>query len=134
MRQTQTRTTIFPTHASATGGPFADRAMAIRIEVGRLPYADHAQTAGVEQVDNQSGRVAVSVKDLGEQPEHLFLGGAVPGVSLLLGAEGINWLEFLLEDFPVEEQECVEAWLCVEAEPPPVASSVRRSWQLLLTL
>jgi hypothetical protein len=46
----------------------------------------HSQPAAVKQVNDQSCRVAMNVRDSGEQAAHLLLGGTVPGICWPLGA------------------------------------------------
>ncbi len=103
------------------GNPFAPAALStfglIDVELGILEvhvldaevqWFGHAHSAAIEQVDDQPGGIPIDIGDGSEQSKHFLLSGAVPGVGLAFGPEGIDWFEFLFEDIAIKEQHGVE--------------------------
>ena len=66
------------------------------------------EPAGVEQMNNQPGRVAMNIGYRGEQLQDLGLGRAVAKRGWTIGAEGLDRAEWLFEHFPVKEEQGIE--------------------------
>lgn len=66
------------------------------------------KAATIEEANNEADRLAGSVPDGREQPGHVFSRWGLPDVNGALGAEGVDFAEFLFQHFSVEKQDCVE--------------------------
>ena len=87
----------------------------------------NSQTAPVEQVHDEPGRVTVEIADR-QQLAHFLWTGSVMDRDGPFGAEGIHRSQFGLEDISVEEQQPIEGLvLVVPAETPLWARPVRKA-------
>jgi len=68
----------------------------------------HSQPAGVEEMDDEAGRVTVDIRHTGQELEHVLAVRARMQGFMSFGAQGIDGSQFLFDTRAVEEQQRVE--------------------------
>jgi len=85
-------------------------ATAFEVEVfnSEIERLTHPQAAGVDQMDNQAGGIAVKIGHVGQELEHLLAVWTMTQTGWAFGAESVNISKLLFEGVAVKEKQRVE--------------------------